>query len=528
MTVVMGGALSIDPQGRHRIAVRRAAAVALHGKRRAVDVDHRHSALADSGRGRVCGRRSAQPEPAQTSKQDSNRHRSGKHPSLRGHHARTVSAWFRLSFQQIEGDWRSAYANYLVQYTKFYAQEGIRITDLGFTNEPNWTATYSSMRLTPAQSAELARVVGPVATAAGLNMNCCDAVNWSSEASYSAAIVADSQANRYVTTHTGHSYGSAPTSPLSAGGHPTWMSEWSPDGSTWNENWDDGSGYDGFTVAQALHTALTAGNVNGYVYWYGVSTGATRAFIQANGTGFRTSKRLYAMANYSRFIRPGATRIGASSPDANLRLSAYRNSDGSIAVVVLNAATSAISVNYALQNASVDSGTATPYLTNSTSSTAAINSGMFTATGPARSLVTYAIRPGGGPSPSASASRSPSPSPSASPSRSASPSTSPAPSGACSATYQVTNQWAGGFQAEVTVRAGAAPINGWTVRWTFPNGQTITQLWNGDYTASGSAVTVRNLSYNGSLPAAGSTTFGLLGSSGSTNGVPVPITCTSP
>ncbi|MFF9026572.1 hypothetical protein [Streptomyces iakyrus] len=42
-----------------------------------------------------------------------------------------------------------AYADHLVQYAKFYAREGIRINDLGFTNEPDWAATYDSMRLTP-------------------------------------------------------------------------------------------------------------------------------------------------------------------------------------------------------------------------------------------------------------------------------------------------------------------------------------------------------------------------------------------
>ncbi|MEU0169896.1 hypothetical protein ABZ214_31375 [Streptomyces iakyrus] len=42
-----------------------------------------------------------------------------------------------------------AYADHLVQYAKFYAREGIRINDLGFTNEPDWSATYDSMRLTP-------------------------------------------------------------------------------------------------------------------------------------------------------------------------------------------------------------------------------------------------------------------------------------------------------------------------------------------------------------------------------------------
>jgi glucuronoarabinoxylan endo-1,4-beta-xylanase len=59
------------------------------------------------------------------------------------------------------GDWRTAYANYLVQYARFYAQEGITVNDLGFTNEPDYTTTYSSMRFTPAQATEFAKVIGP-------------------------------------------------------------------------------------------------------------------------------------------------------------------------------------------------------------------------------------------------------------------------------------------------------------------------------------------------------------------------------
>ncbi len=36
------------------------------------------------------------------------------------------------------GDWRQAYANFLVQYVKYYAQAGISITHLGFLNEPDY------------------------------------------------------------------------------------------------------------------------------------------------------------------------------------------------------------------------------------------------------------------------------------------------------------------------------------------------------------------------------------------------------
>ncbi|ANS64779.1 hypothetical protein SLINC_2555 [Streptomyces lincolnensis] len=294
------------------------------------------------------------------------------------------------------GDWRRAYADFLVQYARFYGQEGIGITDLGFTNEPDWTATYDSMRLTPAQAVEFTKVLGPVANAAGYKVACCDSFGWNQQKNYTSAIEADPVARGLVATHTGHTYASKVDGPLPTRKR-TWMSEWSPDGTTWNENWDDGSGYDGFTVASAVHDALTKGNTSGYVYWYGASVGATRGLIQMDGADYHVSKRLWAIANYSRFVRPGATRIGATTPDANLRLSAFRNTDGSVTVVALNAASSAQQVSYSLRNTGITSGTATPYLTNNAHSTARqtavpVSGGSLTATVPARSLVTYTIK----------------------------------------------------------------------------------------------------------------------------------------
>ncbi|MEV0608370.1 cellulase family glycosylhydrolase [Polymorphospora rubra] len=105
------------------------------------------------------------------------------------------------------------------------------------------------------------------------------------------------------------------------------------------------------------------------------------------------------------------------------------------------------------------------------------------------------------------------------------PPTTPPPAGACTATYTVLNQWPGGFQGEVRVTAGSAAITRWTVTWTFANGQTVSSAWNATVTGTGSAVTARNLSYNGSLGAGASTTFGFLGSWTGTNGTPV-ASCT--
>jgi endo-1,4-beta-xylanase len=104
----------------------------------------------------------------------------------------------------------------------------------------------------------------------------------------------------------------------------------------------------------------------------------------------------------------------------------------------------------------------------------------------------------------------------------------PPPSGSCSASYQMVNTWQGGFQGTMTVKAGTAAVNGWTVKFTLPSGEAITQLWNGTNTGTTGTITVKNASYNGSIPANGSTTFGFTGSASGTATAPTNITCTSP
>jgi len=129
------------------------------------------------------------------------------------------------------------------------------------------------------------------------------------------------------------------------------------------------------------------------------------------------------------------------------------------------------------------------------------------------------------PSPSASPSGSPSSSPSSSPSTSASPSSSAGHSG-CTAAYQVTSQWGGGFQGTVTVtNSSATASSAWTVTFTFANGQQVTQSWNTTLSQSGATVTANNAAYNGSLAAGASTSFGFLASWNGTNAVP-SISCT--
>jgi endo-1,4-beta-xylanase len=122
-------------------------------------------------------------------------------------------------------------------------------------------------------------------------------------------------------------------------------------------------------------------------------------------------------------------------------------------------------------------------------------------------------------------SSSPSPSPSVSPSRTTSPSpTATSGPGGCTATYSIVSQWQGGFQANVTVQNGSAARTSWQVSWSFANGQAITQLWNATYTQSGANVTANNLSYNGTLAANASASFGFTANWNGTNATPA-LTC---
>jgi cellulase/cellobiase CelA1 len=88
----------------------------------------------------------------------------------------------------------------------------------------------------------------------------------------------------------------------------------------------------------------------------------------------------------------------------------------------------------------------------------------------------------------------------------------------CSVHYAITNQWTGGFGASLSItNTGATALDGWRLQFSFPGGQTISQLWNGTYTQSGSAVTITNVSYNASIPA-GATLNSSPGFNGTWNG----------
>jgi Cellulose binding domain/Fibronectin type III domain len=78
----------------------------------------------------------------------------------------------------------------------------------------------------------------------------------------------------------------------------------------------------------------------------------------------------------------------------------------------------------------------------------------------------------------------------------------------CQVSYAVTQGWGNGFVANISLtNTGPDPIDGWTLAFSFPaSSESVSSDWNGTWSETGQAVTVTNLSWDGTLAADGGNT----------------------
>ncbi|MEU0880914.1 cellulose binding domain-containing protein [Lentzea sp. NPDC005914] len=97
----------------------------------------------------------------------------------------------------------------------------------------------------------------------------------------------------------------------------------------------------------------------------------------------------------------------------------------------------------------------------------------------------------------------------------------PKPVTGCSVEYRVTNTWPGGFRTDVTIRnTGTTDVTGWTLQWKFPNGQTVSEMWNATSKQSGAEVAATAMPYNQAIARGESVLMGFTGSGGGNNSTP--------
>jgi O-glycosyl hydrolase len=116
--------------------------------------------------------------------------------------------------------------------------------------------------------------------------------------------------------------------------------------------------------------------------------------IRLAGDSYEVSKRLWAMAQFSRFVRPGAVRIDAEGGNEEVHVSAFTNSDGVVTVQVINNSTNATDIELifdvgkvpaSLKSFLSDNENDLTYLGQVTTG----NNGTWESTLPARSMLSF-------------------------------------------------------------------------------------------------------------------------------------------
>lgn len=94
----------------------------------------------------------------------------------------------------------------------------------------------------------------------------------------------------------------------------------------------------------------------------------------------------------------------------------------------------------------------------------------------------------------------------------------------CTVAY-TSSQWSSGFTASITLtNTSDAALTSWELAFTFPGGQTLTNVWSANASSAGSTVTLSNAAWNGSLAPGDSVTIGFNGTHTGANPAPTSFT----
>lgn len=235
---------------------------------------------------------------------------------------------------------------------QLYAESGVKVTHLGFLNEPDFSTSYASMQSSGNQAAEFIKVLRPTLDRNNMTdvmINCCDATGWN-VASQHASQLASSGVESMLYAVTSHEYTSRISGTMRTKAK-VWQTEYCDLNGRWSTGWyTNGGAGDGYTWANNVFNGIVNSNLSAYLFWEGIQDRVTNnnnneKLILIEGQSYIVSKRLWAFAQF-RGIRPGAVRVGASG-GSGLKSGAFLNEDGSVVVVVINTGTGTQTVNVA-------------------------------------------------------------------------------------------------------------------------------------------------------------------------------------
>jgi glucuronoarabinoxylan endo-1,4-beta-xylanase len=172
---------------------------------------------------------------------------------------------------------------------------------------------------------------------------------------------------------------------------PVWQTEMSGV-KWWPEQGPSSDINNAVAVAGWIHNAVTVGEASAWLWWWWKAQGSTNeGLLLSNGTD---TKRRYALGNYSRFIRPGYTRVDITgNVPADVLLTAYKGPDGTLVVVAINKGSAAASVPIVIAGGTAPA-TLTPWVTSESDNLASktavtVSGGSFTAALASKTVTTF-------------------------------------------------------------------------------------------------------------------------------------------
>jgi glucosylceramidase len=263
-------------------------------------------------------------------------------------------AWMKTNGQMNHGgklkpEYRGAWANYYVRYIEEYGREGIPIWGLTVQNEPAASQTWDSCLYTGEEERDFVRdYLGPALRDSGLGHVKLIIWDHNRDHMYERAktVLDDPRAAQYVWGvgfhwYCGDHFDNVQMTHEAYPDKHLIFTEGCQEGGPHTGSWDTGERY-----ARSIINDLNRWTV-AWVDWNMVldETGGPNhvgnlcsapilADTQAGAILYQSS--YYYIGHFSRFIRPGAGRVGCAKTLDALEATAFLNTDGTVAVVVLN------------------------------------------------------------------------------------------------------------------------------------------------------------------------------------------------
>jgi glucuronoarabinoxylan endo-1,4-beta-xylanase len=285
-----------------------------------------------------------------------------------------------------------AYASQLAGYAaRMKSQSGVSLVALSIQNEPDANVTnYESCNWSAQQIHDFVPYLYAALAASNVGSTKImlpESQNWQDYSNLAVTAMNDPNVAAQVGIIADHNYDGA-NGPANVTKNRYGKALWETEVSLLSGS--DSSIANGVYYAQRIHLFMTKAEVNAWHYWWLVAYGAGNEGLLDNNAAL--TKRLFAVGNYSRFVRPGFYRIGVSN-NALTSVSAYKDPVvGGFAIVAVNSASTTVTQRFDLAN--FTAGSVMPWITSGSLSlaaqpTVAVNGSTFSYPLPAVSVVTF-------------------------------------------------------------------------------------------------------------------------------------------